>query len=184
MNLIETLMIAMGLAMDAGAVSMAAAAAGYAATPRAVFRLSFHFGLFQFFMPVIGWFLGIYVVHYVARVDHWIAFLLLAFVGIRMIRSGLEQSPAGAGDIDPSKGVTLVLLSVATSIDAMAVGLSLAMIKVSIWFPSVIIGIVTIVVSIVSIAIGKRMGVLFGSRMEIAGGLILLAIGGKILWTH
>jgi putative Mn2+ efflux pump MntP len=183
MTFFEIVFIAVGLAMDASAVSLVAAASGYAGNPRAVFRLSFHFGLFQFFMPVIGWMLGITVARYITFVDHWIAFGLLAFVGTRMIRSGWQPSneiPAK----DPSRGLSLVMLSFATSIDAMAIGLSIAILNVSIWYPSVIIGLVTSALSLVAIRVGKRLGKAIGHRMEIIGGLILIAIGVKVLISH
>ncbi len=169
--------------MDASAVSLAAAAAGYADNARAVFRLSFHFGLFQFLMPVAGWFLGISFVSYLRAVDHWIAFFLLAFVGIRMILEGLETATEKRKK-DPSRGMTMVMLSIATSIDALAIGLSLAVLDVTIWYPSVMIGIITMIMSFMAIKIGIKLGVMFGRRMEIFGGIILLIIGARILMSH
>lgn len=183
MTTFEIMIIAVGLAMDASAVSLAAAAAGFATDARAKFRLSFHFGLFQFFMPVLGWFMGIRFVSYFKAFDHWIAFFLLAVVGIRMIMEGMASSP----DIqkkDPSRGMTMVMLSVATSIDALAIGLSLAMLEVTIWYPSIMIGVITTALSLLAIHIGTRLGTLFGKRMEIFGGLVLLLIGSRILFTH
>ena len=111
------LAIAAGLAMDAFAVSLAAGATGMASAPRPIFRLSFHFGLFQFFMPVLGWYVGSRVAHLITGVDHWIAFGLLAFVGMRMIRSG-RRGEDTTHRSDPSRGLTLIMLSLATSIDA------------------------------------------------------------------
>lgn len=183
MNTFDFIVIAVGLAMDASAVSLAAAASGYAKDGRAVFRLSFHFGLFQFFMPVLGWYSGILFVQYMKSVDHWIAFLLLAFVGLRMIMSGANPK-AEEHKTDPSKGISLIMLSLATSIDALAIGLSLAMLEVNIFYPGIIIGLVTATLSLVAIRLGKRLGTLFGNRMEILGGVILISIGFRILWTH
>ncbi len=180
MGTFEILILAIGLAMDAAAVSLAAAASGYAKDGRAVFRLAFHFGLFQFMMPVIGWFLGVSFVSYFKAVDHWIAFALLLFVGSRMILSGMDRSET-VHPKDPSRGMTMVMLSVATSIDALAIGLSLAMLEVDIWYPSVMIGIITGALSCLAIGIGKRLGSLFGKRMEIVGGLILILIGVRIM---
>lgn len=177
----DIIVIALGLAMDAAAVSLAAAAAGFAKDGRAIFRLAFHFGLFQFMMPVVGWFLGVGFVSYLKAVDHWIAFFLLIFVGGRMILSGLDSSQASMQK-DPSRGMTMVMLSIATSIDALAIGLSLAMLEVSIWYPSGMIGLITGAVSLLAIFIGKRLGALFGKRMEIMGGLILIFIGSRILY--
>ncbi len=180
MHLFDIVVISIGLAMDASAVSMAAAASGYAQDRRAVFRLSFHFGLFQFMMPVIGWLLGTGFVSYVRAVDHWIAFGLLAFVGGRMVREGFADTDESLHR-DPSKGLTMVMLSVATSIDALAIGLSLAVMDVNIWYPSALIGIITSAMSVAAICIGKRVGAAFGSRMEIVGGIILIGLGLKIL---
>lgn len=180
MDFLEIVLIAVGLAMDASAVSLVAAASGYAKDPRSVFRLSFHFGLFQFLMPIIGWMLGRSVVRYIFSIDHWIAFCLLAFVGIKMIRSGLKP-PEQSLKNDPSRGNTLVMLSIATSIDALAIGLSLAVLKVNIWYPSAVIGLITAVLSLTAIKLGNQMGILLGHRMEIIGGIILVAIGLRIL---
>jgi len=183
LGLIEIIIIAFGLAMDASAVSLVAAASGFAKDSRSIFRLAFHFGLFQFFMPVIGWLMGVSFVSYFSAVDHWIAFGLLSFVGGRMCIAGLNPD-MGSYSNDPSRGFTLVMLSVATSIDALAIGLSLAMLDVNIWYPSVIIGVVTASLAFFSIMIGKKIGARVGKRMEIFGGVILIIIGIRILVTH
>jgi putative Mn2+ efflux pump MntP len=183
MGTIDIIVIAVGLAMDAAAVSLAAAASGFAKDGRAVFRLAFHFGLFQFIMPVIGWFLGIGFVSYLKAFDHWIAFGLLLFVGGRMVLAGMDSSQTAIKK-DPSRGMTMVMLSIATSIDALAIGLSLAMMEVNIWYPSVMIGIITAGLSLLAINIGKRLGVMFGKPMEIVGGLILIFIGSRILFLE
>ncbi len=183
MTIFEIIIIAVGLAMDASAVCLAAAAAGFAKDGRAKFRLAFHFGLFQFFMPVLGWFLGISFVSYFKLFDHWIAFFLLAFVGIRMIRDGMDKSSEIQKN-DPSRGMTMVMLSVATSIDALAVGLSLAMLDVNIWYPSIMIGVITAGMSLLAIQIGTKLGVAFGKQMEIFGGIVLILIGSRILFSH
>ncbi len=180
MDILEITLIAVGLAMDASAVSLVASATGYAEGRRAAFRLFFHFGLFQFLMTVLGWVLGFGFVSYISRFDHWVAFGLLAFVGLKMIRSGVKPSRE-ANTSDPSRGMTMVMLSFATSIDAMAVGLSLAVLGVSVWYPATIIGIVTGTMSFVAIRVGKRIGAVVGQRMEIVGGVILIAIGLRIL---
>jgi len=182
MNILEILLIAVGLAMDAFAVSIAAGTSGRLVGKRATFRLSFHFGLFQGMMPVIGWFAGIHIAHLISAIDHWVAFGLLLFVGLRMILSAFQTEAETFSD-DPSRGFSLVLLSVATSIDALAVGLSLAMIRINIWYPSVIIGIVTAILSVIGIRAGKYFGEKLGPRMELIGGIILIIIGLKILLT-
>ncbi|MDA3860976.1 MAG: manganese efflux pump MntP family protein [Melioribacteraceae bacterium] len=183
MDIVEIIIIAIGLSMDAAAVSLVAASAGYADNLRAKFRLSFHFGLFQFLMPILGWFMGSKFVTYLVDFDHWIAFVLLGFVGGRMIMSGFESAEEKHTK-DPSKGITLILLSVATSIDALAIGLSLAMLDVNIWYPSIIIGIITASLSLVFIQVGKKLSATFGKKTEIVGGIILIAIGVKILISH
>ena len=183
MGFIEILMIAVGLAMDAFAVSLGAGASGRAVGGRAVFRLSFHFGLFQFMMPVVGWFLGARIAPLISSVDHWIAFGLLVFVGVRMIRSGFDDR-AETFAADPSRGLALVVLAIATSIDALAIGLSLAILRIKIWYPSVVIGVVTAGLSLFGLRLGARLGVRFGKRMEIVGGAILAFIGLRILLSH
>lgn len=186
MSLFEILAVAVGLSMDAFAVSLAAGATKYARSGRARFRLSFHFGLFQCLMPIAGWLLGITVAPYIQSVDHWIAFVLLAAVGGRMIYAALggEEEEEERLARDPSRGLTLVMLSVATSIDALAVGLSLAMLDVGIWYASAIIGVVTGLLSLLAIRLGNRLGNRFGRRMEVIGGVILVAIGIRILLQH
>ena len=182
MNILEILLIAVGLAMDAFAVSIAAGTSGKLAGKRATFRLAFHFGLFQAMMPVLGWLAGIYVADLISAFDHWVAFGLLLFVGARMIVSSVGSDTETFAK-DPSKGASLVILSVATSIDALAVGLSLAMIRVNIWYPCVIIGLITALLSVIGIRAGKFFGRKLGPKMELIGGIILILIGLKILLT-
>ncbi|MCD4654076.1 manganese efflux pump MntP family protein [bacterium] len=183
MNFSEILLLGCGLAMDASAVSLSAACCGFASTRRATFRLSFHFGLFQFIMPVIGWFIGIRFVTFISAFDHWVAFGVLGFLGAKMIRSGLK-SPSCPVLKDPSRGWELVMLSVATSIDALAVGLSLAFLDVSIIGPALVIGLITSILCVIAIQIGTSLGMLFGKRMEIVGGIVLVIVGLRILYTH
>lgn len=184
MRLPEILLIAVALAIDAFAVSLASGASGRVRDLRGAIRLSFHFGLFQALMPILGWFAGTRIAPLITEVDHWVAFGLLALVGGRMIRSGWRPGEAEARRGDPSRGLTLVALSLATSIDALAVGLSLAMIGVSIWYPSAIIGAVTAALSIAGTQLGGRLGAMFGKGMEVVGGLVLILIGLRILLSH
>lgn len=183
MSFIEILLIALGLAMDAFAVCVGAGTTRFIDGPRPIFRLTFHFGLFQAVMPVLGWLAGSYVEHFIAAFDHWIAFGLLAFVGARMIRSGLDPDGETVA-ADPSRGGTLVMLSVATSIDAFAIGLLLAVLQVNALFPALVIGVVAAAMSLLGIFIGGRLGALFGGRMSVAGGAILIAIGVRVVLTH
>ncbi len=183
MLLIDVLLIAVGLAMDACVVAAGAGASGRSSGNRATFRLGFHFGLFQFLMPILGWFAGLAIAGAIASVDHWIAFVLLAIVGGRMIRSGIKgDDDSGAGD--PSKGWSLIILSIATSIDALAVGFSLAMIGVDIWFPAVVIGLVTAAMSVAGLRLGAKLGGRFGHRMEMVGGVVLIFVGARIVFEH
>ena len=180
MKFFEIIFVAVGLAMDAFAVSLGVGAHGYANKLRPAVRLSFHFGLFQFLMPLLGWYLGIQVEQYIRAVDYWIAFALLGFVGIRMVIAGWSDRQDEIRN-DPTKSYTMVMLSVATSIDAFAIGVTLAMMRVEIWYPSVVIGIVTAGLSFFALKIGSRLSSVFGKRMEIAGGLIIALIGVKLL---
>lgn len=178
-----SLLIALGLAMDAFAVSLGAGTSGIASHPRPIFRLSFHMGLFQGLMTFLGWLAGISVFNLISAFDHWIAFGLLGFVGFRMIRSGLGVETETRRE-DISRGGSLLMVCVATSIDAMAVGLSLAMIRVEILGPSLVIGIVTALLSLFGLLAGNLLGDKFGKRMEVLGGLILIGIGLRVLYTH
>jgi len=180
---LEILLLAVGLALDAFAVSLGVGAAQLARSARPIFRLSFHFGLFQFLFPVLGWAAGSTISDLIVAWDHWVAFGLLAFIGGRMIRSGLDPD-AEPFPTDPSRGMTMVMLSVAVSIDAFAVGLSLAFLSISIWTPSAVIGVVTSALSLVGLWLGASLGQRFGKKMEIVGGLVLLGIGVKVLFEH
>jgi manganese efflux pump family protein len=183
MSLWEILVVAVGLSMDAVAVSLAASASNRVRGVRALFRLSFHFGLFQFLMPIAGWLVGESLARHISSVDHWVAFGLLSFVGVRMIRVGVA-GPDAKPAADPSRGAALILLSVATSIDALAVGLTLGMLGSGIWTASLIIGVVTASLSCAAVLVGARVGQAAGRRMEVVGGLALVAIGTRILWQH
>jgi putative Mn2+ efflux pump MntP len=177
-------LIAIGLAMDCFAVSLGVGTAGTATGPRPIFRLFFHFGLFQGGMTLLGWLAGKTVIPYVASVDHWVAFVLLAFVGLRMLRGGLQKAGGEPAIPDPSRGLTLVMLSVATSIDALAVGLSLALLSVNVFWSALLIGGVSAVLSLVGLLIGNQLGLRFGKAMEILGGIILIGIGLRVLIMH
>jgi putative Mn2+ efflux pump MntP len=177
------LTIAFALALDAFAVSLAAGAYFGKASSRQKFRLSFHFGLFQFLMPLLGWILGATIVKLVENFDHWVAALILAIIGIKMIHDGMSDESSRI-DKDISKGLTLITLSVATSIDALAIGFSLGIIKESIVLPSIIIGIVAAAMSLLGVKLGEKLSSKFGNRVAIAGGILLILIGLKILAEH
>jgi len=187
MSLWVVLGIAIGLAMDTFAVAIGASVMLRGVTKRQVFRFAFHFGLFQAIMPVIGWAAGIRFVSYIAHWDHWIAFALLGFVGGKAIVGAWTEEEAetsAAPRADPTRGWSLIVLSVATSIDALAVGLSFAVLDMIIWVPVAIIGVVTALITMTGMLVGSRLGSHFGKRIEIMGGLILIGIGVKILVQH
>ena len=184
MDVITLAIIALGLAMDAFAVAIAASVMLGKVTPRQVFRLSFHFGLFQGLMPIFGWLAGMTVQQWIRAWDHWVAFGLLAFIGGRAILSAWRGDDDRQKSLDPTRGLTLVVLSVATSIDALAVGLSFSALQIRIWTPVVVIAVTAAAMTILGVAIGGRLGRRFGRQMELVGGLVLIGIGVKILVEH
>ena len=184
MDGLSLIAVAVALAMDAFAVALAAGVVLRPLCFRPCFRLAFHFGLFQALMPVIGWLAGLTVQGFVAAWSHWIAFCLLVWVGGHMIREALAGEEGGARPTDPSRGMTMVALSVATSIDALAVGFTLAMLGLSIWFPAAIIGVVALLFTAAGMHLGRFLGcqTRLGHYAEVLGGIVLMGIGGTILW--
>ena len=183
MDAITLIGLALALAMDAFAVALGTGAVLSRLTGRHLFRFGFHFGLFQALMPVIGWLAGQTIIQWVSAWDHWIAFGLLAIIGGHMIYEAFNDEEK-ADERDPTKGLSLILLSIATSIDALAVGFSLSVIGVSIWMPSLVIGLVAGALTVTGMLLGGRIGDRWGSRVEIFGGLVLIVIGSKILIEH
>lgn len=185
MPVTQMLLLAVALAMDAFAVALASGASMACVTPRCAFRLAWHFGLFQAIMPVLGWALGLGLRRWIEAFDHWLAFVLLAFVGGRMLWDAFHHDDEHPRR-DPTRGATLVLLSVATSIDALAVGLSLALLGHSILTPVLVIGAVAFLFTLVGLYLGRGFRQLsgLGPIAEILGGLVLLAIGLHILYEH
>ncbi len=188
MNLPTILGIAVALAMDAFAVAIATGVSLKRVSFRQAFRLSWHFGLFQAMMPIIGWGFGASVQRFMAAYAHWVAFFLLALVGGNMLREAIladedEEEENKKPRKDSTRGMTLVMLSVATSIDALAVGLSMSMLQVSIVTPAIVIGIVAGLFTIAGLHLGKRVARLtwLSTWAEIVGGLVLWLIGLNIL---
>ena len=175
--------IAVGLAMDAFAVSITSGLTIKRLHINHALRIAFFFGSFQAIMPVIGWLAGISLIDYIAAVDHWIAFGLLGFIGCKMIYESITVQ-SNEKEINPLNSYVLVVLSIATSIDALAVGLSFAFLRVSIVTPVIIIGTITFSLSYLGVYIGDRIGHFFENKIEIAGGLLLIGIGVKILFEH
>ena len=181
----ELIGIAVGLSMDAMAVSIGTSAILRGVTPRQVFRLSFHFGLFQALMPVIGWALGSLAAVYIRSFDHWVAFALLSVVGGKAVWEALRGGEDGESrGGDPTRGMSLVVLSLATSMDAMAVGLSFAMLGINVFFPALVIGVIAGCLTLFGMVFGGWLGARFGRVMEVLGGLVLIGIGLKILVDH
>jgi putative Mn2+ efflux pump MntP len=180
---ITIILIAVGLSMDAVAVAVSLGITRKAMNIYNAITVAAWFGGFQALMPLIGWLVGFTLRELITGIDHWVAFFLLSFIGVRMIYESFfgkdKDIPANSLNLG-----TLVLLSIATSIDALAVGISFAFIDVPITAPVIIIGSVTFALSLIGVYVGKRVGRLFAKRVSIVGGLILIAIGTKILLEH
>lgn len=169
---------AIGLAMDAFAVSIVNSA-GYKAENRPLLT-SLMFGLFQFLMTLIGWFAAAHFLVYFLKINTIIAFCLLLFIGVKMICNGIK--PAECNLTKKISFNSILLLSIATSLDALAVGMSFSLVGYKILFPSILIGLVAFCLSIIGSFIGKKIGSFIGNKMEIFGGIILILIGIKLLF--
>jgi len=183
MDLITIILVAIGLSVDGFSVAIGIGAANTKRSWASVLRLAAAFGLFQFAMPIAGWLAGLTIANVIANYDHWIAFALLAYVGSKMIWEALKKEEEKETD-DQTKGLPLLLLSIATSIDALAVGFSFSVLKEQILFPSVIIGIVCFLMTAVGVIFGKVLARIFGKKVSIFGGVVLIGIGIKILIEH
>jgi len=183
MDIVTILFIAFGLAMDAFAVSIVNGITIKHQRMNNAIKLGLSFGSFQAFMPFIGWLAGLSLRDFISGVDHWIAFGLLSFIGCKMIYESkkIETSEKQAHSLSV---FVLFMLSFATSIDALAVGVSFAFLKISIATPIIVIGVVTFLLSFLGVFIGNKVGHFFENKIEIVGGLILIAIGIKILIEH
>ncbi len=180
MKFLELALIAAALGCDAFAVGMGVGARS--CRPRQVFRLSFHFGLFQFMMPLLGWFLGKNLVGVASRWGPWIACGLLFFIGGKMVLESLRPRTGSHADcLDPTRGMSLIVLSVATSIDALGVGFGLGVLGAGLLFPAVWIGITAGAMTWAAMKLGNRLSERFGVWMELAGGIILMAIAVKLV---
>jgi putative Mn2+ efflux pump MntP len=185
MNILVVLSIAFALALDAFAVSVGISLRPGRVRARQAMRLSFSFGFFQFVMPVLGWLGGTKILSLIQAFDHWVAFGLLVLIGCRMIYASLRsQKEPQTGRPDPSRGWSLLILSIATSLDALAVGLSFAAIGMEILYPSVLIGVVAFLMTLLGTKLGPLFGQIVGRRAEFVGGLVLIVIGIKILIDH
>lgn len=172
----EVVLISLGLSADAFSVALAAGAHGF--TPRRIFRLSFHFGLFQFLMPLLGWYGGENLAKHIGKYGYPIVFVLLAAIGVRMMFEGFKKNVEYP---DLSKGWKMVALSIGTSIDALAVGFGFGLIGVTIMTPAIMIGVICAGVTTIGLYLGVRLYERVGQRAMIFGGLILIAIGIKMI---
>jgi len=184
MALAELFLIAVGLSMDAFAVAVCKGLAMKKCTWKKAGVVGLYFGVFQALMPLIGFALGVQFQAAITSIDHWIAFILLAFIGSNMIREAFKEDD-GCADADESLDVrTMLTLAVATSIDALAVGVTFAFLKVDIVPAVSFIGIITFTISIAGVKIGNIFGTRYQAKAEFAGGVILILIGLKILLEH
>ncbi len=182
MDILSIILIAIGLSMDSFAVSVSNGLTIIDLDRRKKIVIAFSLAIFQALMPFIGWISGVGIEKHIKQYDHWIAFLLLSFIGGKMVLEGLQNSEK----IKSKKlnYITLIGQSIATSIDAFAVGISFAFLNIPIVTPVLIIGLVTFCFAIVGLQIGKYIGSKFSKRIELLGGILLIAIGTKILIEH
>lgn len=181
--LLESVLSALSLSMDAFAVALCVGACVIGSTQGTAFRMGIACGAFQFFMPLVGWFLGSYCIEYIASLDHWIAFVLLALVGGNMIRSSFG-APENCDTTDPTRSMALIYLALATSIDALAVGASFAMVQKPVLWLALSAGFATALLCFGGVQAGRIAGCKLGKRVEFAGGVLLCLIGLNILRLH
>lgn len=179
---VTIVLVAFALAMDSFSVSITNGLATKTFKVGDALKIGIFFGAFQAIMPVVGWFTGIHVLDLISGFDHWIAFGLLAFIGCRMIYESVKVESKKLLD-SPRIGV-LLALSVATSIDALAIGLSFSFLRISIFVPAVVIGAVAFSLSFLGVYLGGKLGHFLRNRVEVLGGLILIVIGIRILIEH
>ena len=195
MGLIELFILAIGLSMDAFAVSICKGLCLRKVSFKECGKVGLYFGGFQAGMPLIGFILGVQFKDYIVTIDHWIAFILLSFIGINMIRESMEkdedscvtdlsEAAAGEEEVNQLSFKDMIMLSIATSIDALAVGVTFAFLQVDIVPAVSFIGIVTFTLSSIGVKIGNVFGTKYKSKAEFAGGSILILMGIKILFEH
>lgn len=184
MGFISIFMTGIGLSMDAFAVSVAKGMTIKKNQLKMALKISLFFGGFQAIMPMIGWFAGSYFKEYIQAFDHWIAFILLGFIGGKMIYESFKGEDEEADEENELSYKNLTILAIATSIDALAVGISFALFEVSIVWAALIIGITTFILCMFAVLLGKKLGALCQKYAELIGGVILVIIGLKILIEH
>ncbi|MBR5930418.1 MAG: manganese efflux pump [Lachnospiraceae bacterium] len=186
MTFIEVLLIGIGLSMDAFAVALSKGLSMKKLNIRYGVLIAVFFGFFQAFMPLIGWLVCRSFEKYITRVDHWIVFVLLGFIGIKMIVDAIKDRNKEEKDSEREqiRIGELFILAIATSIDALAVGISFAFLSINIWSSITIIGITTLILSFLGVLIGNKFGAKYQTKAQIAGGIILILVGLKILLEH
>lgn len=183
MSIIEIALIGVGLAMDAFAVSICKGLAMRRLNYKKAIIIAAFFGVFQALMPALGYVLGTTFANKIAAIDHWIAFILLALIGANMIKEALSSDDDECQD-DSLRLGDLIMLSIATSIDALAVGITFAFFNVSLLLSVSMIGIITFIICVIGVKVGNVFGEKYKSKAELAGGLILIVMGAKILIDH
>lgn len=184
MDFLLVLLVALSLSADCFAVALSGSIAMRTVSGLQIFRTSLAFGLFQVLMPALGWLAGRTVVELIATYDHWVAFILLALIGGKMIWESFRSGDSRSENTDITKGILLLTLSVATSIDALAVGLTFAFLEVNIVAAISTIGLVAFVATAIGFLLGRKASNLIGRQAEAIGGVVLIAIGLRILLTH
>jgi manganese efflux pump family protein len=183
-DFLSILLIAVSLSIDCFAVAVSGSLKFARLSWPPILRTAFSFGFAQFIMPVIGWLLGKTLADLIADYDHWAAFILLAFVGGRMIWESFESGDGNRSGTDITRGLPLLSVAFATSIDSLAAGLGLGFIKINIWYASSIIGLTAFILTVLGFLLGSKVGKIFGKRARLVGGLVLIAIGVRILVSH
>ena len=184
MSFIEIALLGISLAMDAFAVSITTGITLKDLRWKHAVKVGLFFGGFQFLMPLIGYLAGTTVASYIEGVDHWIAFGLLAFIGGKMLWECIHPGKDEEEAVDPTATGKLFILAIATSIDALAVGISLALLKANIWLCAGWIGVITFALSMMGVMLGKKLGEKFQKSAGFVGGIVLICIGVKILMEH
>jgi len=182
-SLWQTILLVLGLTMDTLAVACVVSLYHSKITPRLVFRVAYHFSLFQAGLLFLGWWVGSFSEKYLGQYDHWIASALLWAIGLKMLWESFHPEREEV-KVDPSRGFSLIFLSVATSLDALAVGGSLGLLNAGIVQSVVIAWVLTILVASSGLFIGKKVGKIFGKWAELSGGIVLCVIGVKVLLSH
>ena len=182
MTIIEILLIAIGLAMDAFAVSICKGISFKKMNWKKAIIVGLYFGIFQAVMPVLGYFLGTAFETLVTKIDHWIAFILLSLIGLNMLKEAFGKEEECCDDSVDFK--TMVILAIATSIDALAIGITFAFLKTNILVSALLIGIITFIVCVLGVKIGNKFGDKYERKAEVVGGIILIFMGVKILLEH